>query len=551
MYTRKLKILHLEDMPSDAELVHRTLLRSKLDFDILLTDNRDGFLYALENYQPDFILSDHSLPSFNSIEALKIIKEKKIETPFILITSTISEEFAVEVMKLGAWDYILKDRMQRLPMAIQNALDKYQLDTERKRMLDQIIANEALYKEAENIAHFGTWRSNPITGEMFLSDGSFRLMGFEPGELTSDRNTIRDRIHLDDLKKIDALITDATNESKILSIDYRIKAKDDSIKYLDTQFMVSWEHGIAMSITGFNRDITKQREAEIKRAETETQYKHLFENNPLPMWVTDNETYQIIDVNKAAIDHYGFSRAEFLSMNALQLRPDSEKDRFLKMKSFPADSSNAGIWKHLKKDGSIIDVNIFGHGINYDGRPARLILSNDITEVQRSHEKLELAHKTQSSILNALPANIALLDNSGTIIAVNRGWETFNSDNYLKSLNYNIGENYLQVSTKADTEDITSGIAIAEGIREVIEGHIDCFHTEYSCHTSERKKWYRVEVAKLNDEKDAGVVVMHIDVTDRKQAELAANELNDQLSQSASDIRLQSGTGPIFYSHHH
>src|SRR3569623_168040 len=110
-----IKILHLEDIPSDAELVERTLKRSGIEFEKLLVDTRDEFTSALKEFKPDVILSDHSLPAFNSLEALKLLKDSGSNVPFILITATVSEEFAVQVMQEGAADYVLKDRLQRLP----------------------------------------------------------------------------------------------------------------------------------------------------------------------------------------------------------------------------------------------------------------------------------------------------------------------------------------------------------------------------------------------------------------------------------------------------
>ena len=120
-----LKIIHIEDVPSDAEQVERTLKKSDIIFEKVVVDTKKEYIKALEEFHPDIILSDHSLPTFNSLEALQILKQSGIDIPFILITATVSEEFAVNVMKEGASDYVLKDRLQRLPSAIINAIEKY------------------------------------------------------------------------------------------------------------------------------------------------------------------------------------------------------------------------------------------------------------------------------------------------------------------------------------------------------------------------------------------------------------------------------------------
>jgi two-component system, NarL family, sensor histidine kinase UhpB len=98
----------------------------------------------LHDFRPDIILSDHSLPAFNSLEALRITREAGIDAPFILVTATVSEEYAVNVMQAGASDYILKDRLERLPNAVQNALDRRRTEDEllKQRDLQQKLIME-------------------------------------------------------------------------------------------------------------------------------------------------------------------------------------------------------------------------------------------------------------------------------------------------------------------------------------------------------------------------------------------------------------------------
>jgi signal transduction histidine kinase len=141
---RPLKILHLEDLSADAEMVARVLRKAKLLFDVRVVFDKPDFLRALREFRPDIILSDHSLPAFNSLEALKITREEGVLSPFILVTATVSEEYAVSVIKEGASDYILKDRLERLPNAVQNALDRRRTEEElvQQRDLQQKLIME-------------------------------------------------------------------------------------------------------------------------------------------------------------------------------------------------------------------------------------------------------------------------------------------------------------------------------------------------------------------------------------------------------------------------
>ena len=119
-----LKILMLEDNPNDTEIIQRAVKKEMPNCVFTVTMTKQGYLDALNNFHPDLILSDNTMPQFNASEALDIMLQKALAIPFILVTGTVSEEFAAGIIKAGADDYILKDRLTRLPSAIDAALQK-------------------------------------------------------------------------------------------------------------------------------------------------------------------------------------------------------------------------------------------------------------------------------------------------------------------------------------------------------------------------------------------------------------------------------------------
>jgi signal transduction histidine kinase len=141
----ELKILMLEDLEEDAGLIERLLRKENFQFTSKRIDTEEDFRKGLEEFKPDVILSDHSLPSFNSIEAFTICQEKKFNGPFILVTGSVSEEFAVMCLKKGADDYILKSNLSRLPIAINTAL------TLRKTKIKQLRQQEAIGKQNQEL----------------------------------------------------------------------------------------------------------------------------------------------------------------------------------------------------------------------------------------------------------------------------------------------------------------------------------------------------------------------------------------------------------------
>lgn len=142
---KPIKVLHLEDLPSDAEFVARVLRKSGNKFEIKVVDTRDEYETALQQFLPEIIISDHSLPSFNSLEAMDILHQSGIQVPFILVTGTVSDEFASEAMKKGAADYVLKDRLQRLPSAIMSALEIQRMEKEQHQSEEKAKESEKQY----------------------------------------------------------------------------------------------------------------------------------------------------------------------------------------------------------------------------------------------------------------------------------------------------------------------------------------------------------------------------------------------------------------------
>lgn len=133
-----LKILHLEDNPDDAELIRSMLMKEGIVCDVVRVENQRDFLTALEQGQIDLVLSDYSLPSLDGIPALKMVRERYPDLPFVFVSGTIDEELAIETIKSGATDYVLKHRLSRLVSAVRRALSEVEERAERKRAEEKV-----------------------------------------------------------------------------------------------------------------------------------------------------------------------------------------------------------------------------------------------------------------------------------------------------------------------------------------------------------------------------------------------------------------------------
>jgi hypothetical protein len=145
------------------------------------------------------------------------------------------------------------------------------------------------------------------------------------------------------------------------------------------------------------RDISERQRAEEALRQSEERYRTLFESNPQPMWVYDTNTLAFLAVNEAAVQHYGYSPREFLAMTIADIRPKEDVPHLQEyLNRIAAGASGAAAWRHLKKDGSVIDVAIISHGLVFGGHAARLVLATDITERKFLEEQLRQAQKMEA-----------------------------------------------------------------------------------------------------------------------------------------------------------
>ena len=169
-----------------------------------------------------------------------------------------------------------------------------------------------------------------------------------------------------------------------------------------------------------NRDVTERmRTLEALRA-SEERHRLIFEASPQPMWVYDRETLKFLAVNQAAVDHYGFSREQFLSMTIDEMRPEEEIPRLLdRVDEVMEVPSGPSIWRHRKANNELIDVEITSHGIDFAQRKARLVIANDVTERLRAQQKLW--HAAFYDALTGLPNRALFMERLGQAQARARG----------------------------------------------------------------------------------------------------------------------------------
>jgi signal transduction histidine kinase len=230
-----LRILMLEDMPDDAGLIERTLTKQQLQFVGKRVDTKEEFVDALNAFVPDVILSDHVLPQFNSLEALSICQRAGLNIPFILVTGTVSEEFAVNCMKQGADDYVLKSNLIRLPSAIQNALRQRSLESNRRSDEQRLRhQNEELIKINKELDSFVYSVSHNLRAPLMSLLGLLKLVELENENPKSDLNPYFGMMH-HSIEKLDETLKEILDYSKNARTELK-RDKIDLTKLIEESF---------------------------------------------------------------------------------------------------------------------------------------------------------------------------------------------------------------------------------------------------------------------------------------------------------------------------
>src|SRR6266849_6392267 len=196
--TEPLRILLAEDSESDAELIQRELKRGGLDFQSRRVQTEAAFRRELDEFQPHLVISDFSMPQFDGHRALAIARESRSDIPFIFISGTIGENVAVDMMKAGADDYVMKNNLARLLPALERELREAEVRRSRRLAEERLTESEAGLHRAQVMAKI----AHVVTGP----DGSFerwsetlpQLIGAEPAEMPRSTREWLDLLHPDD-----------------------------------------------------------------------------------------------------------------------------------------------------------------------------------------------------------------------------------------------------------------------------------------------------------------------------------------------------------------
>lgn len=442
MNERPLQLLIVEDSPADAKLLEYELRKGGIEFNAVRVDTESDFLAALKN-EPDVVLCDWQLPQFDCLRALTLLQTRgQQDVPFIVVSGSMGQDDAVTMMKSGAADYLLKDRLERLPSAVNQALKKREVSRSVIRATEALRLSEARLAESQRIARLGSWVWEPVSGRVWWSEAMFWLFGLNRATSVPGLETFLSVLHPDDrptaiarAEKVaesyfsysistatisERLYTDMlVSDDDVFANDFRIIRPDGTRIWIHSRARVKLGlTGHAVCVEGTDQDITERKHNEAIIMASEERYRRLME--VLPNAVFINSGGKIVFCNPSCVRLFGAAQpAEILGRSPFEFfHPDyhSQIQGRIKTMLERAESVPGIDEKIIRLDGRTIPVYVVATPIKDNGLNAVLVVLSDLTERERTLTLLR-------SVLNSVTDGILTVNDSGVIQSANPATE--------------------------------------------------------------------------------------------------------------------------------
>jgi hypothetical protein len=438
--TSILKILFVEDSIIDAELIWREIEINKMTFKKLLVDNKPDFIEGLKKFNPDIIISDYTLPKLNGMAALVIRNEIAPYVPFLLVTGSISEEVAVECIKAGADDYILKDNLSRLMPSIINSINKSKLTIEKKTAEEELRRSQQRLQKAQTIAHVGNWEFDLSTKMVWCSDEALSIYGFENDKRELPIDLIRS-IPLPEYRLIlDEIFDHLLKYNETYEVEFKAKRyKDGEIRTIFSKAELVVEPGSEqVKVMGVIQDITDRKKSEEDLAFNNLLLRTQQEASVDGILVVD-ENDKIISYNQKFIEFAKIPKSVVESGADIYVRqyvaeqivdPEEFLEKIRHINEFREEISQDEL--HFK-DGRIYDrysAPMFGPDGKYYGR---VWYFHDITDLKLSEKAIRNSELKYRNIFENVQDVFYEIGFDGTVIEISPSIQAFSKGLYHQS----------------------------------------------------------------------------------------------------------------------
>ena len=401
------RLLMVEDVAADAELSVRELKRAGIRTRRKVVESEKAYREALEDFQPELILSDFSLPGFDGMRALEIARERSPETPFIFVSGTIGEAYAIRALKNGATDYVLKTNLMRLPVAVERALRDSRDAAERRESQRALGESEAGLRRAQAMAGLG----HVVTGKDGVFEGWSEtlpgMLGLGPRAMPRSGREWLELVHPEDQGLVRARAIEAGRTGLRAEFAYRARHADGSWVQIR---QVSEPLGSLQTRRGGERwfgtvqDVTAWKQAEAALEASEMRYRTTFEQAAVGIVHTSVEgEVSLVNANFCAMT--GYPRVEAIQKNIRELVHPGDLPECLEGRARMLAGSNEPYQRELRlarNDGSYLWVNVTTSLAS--GAKGRHFVSvlNDVSERRRTESDLHRLRAAMDTTIDSI-----------------------------------------------------------------------------------------------------------------------------------------------------
>jgi PAS domain S-box-containing protein len=408
------------------------LLRDMLEpegYQTFLARDSQRALEIVRSVRVEIVISDVVMPAMDGFELCRRLKKNPHTSsiPVLLASGIRKEEAArLEGFEAGADDYLeIPFRPDQLLVKVARLIERHRVERRYRDIVEQ--AADIIYTRDMD----GNIRNINQAGTRFFGRPAFELIGKPLSLLIGEKTAARD---IAEMKQVTSL-------EPIRFTDHLKNALGEE-RYLEGIVTIERDaRGNSMAVRGVVRDVTDRRLAELTLEKQNEEYRLLFESNPCPMYLCDERTLAFLAVNQSAVDHYGYTREEFLQMTAGDIRPESEIPHLMSyLATNRSDRDAAGVWKHQKKDGEVIDVNVNWHRLDFAGRPAYLVMATDVTEQKRAQAAVIESEVRYRELIENANDIIYTHDLKGNFTSLNKAGELVTGYSCEEALTMNIAD---------------------------------------------------------------------------------------------------------------
>jgi len=418
MNNKKLQLLFLEDSSDDAELMIKELQKYDFNIEWERVETKNEFTKALEK-KPDVILADYNLPTFDGLTAIKIQQKTAPEIPLIVVSGIIGEELAVRCLKAGATDYVLKDRLFRLPPILKRTLKEVAERSEFKKANEALKESEKKYQAIFEATGTATLIVDEDTTIVNANKECKNVTGYSISELIGKSWT--QFAHKEDLQLMMNRYKSRRTEFDSTPDKYEVRLIDAKGDTKNTILSIDMMPDTKRSIVSI-LDITERKKVEKILQENEEKYKTLFDVAHDAIIVAEVESGIIVDANNKALELTGYSIDELIGKHQTFLHPINKKEENISI--FKNSIANKGsVVTHIEvvhKNKNLIPVEISSGGeIQISGKAIHIGVFRDVSIRKQAEEALNQSEEKYRNLVENIEEGIASVDENDNFSFVN------------------------------------------------------------------------------------------------------------------------------------